>query len=132
MNIQEELLKTIEIIAQNAVSKVASDIPSTIIRQVSEENNSRYIVLIDGGERIARNGLGVPLKVGTPVWLHNPHPDKNLNDIYISAIRNGATSYTSSGGGSYDNIFIGTMAQYNLALAQGKIKVGMLVIISDD
>lgn len=54
-----------------------------------------YGVNSDGTYRIVRegqlytvpNGLGIPLKITQSVWVTMPCGNKNLKDMYISAIR---------------------------------------------
>lgn len=76
MNIQEEIFKTIENIAGKNSSSGPIDIPTVIL---GVDRGGKYKVKINGVDRLAKDGIGLNLKVGTAVWVHAMNGDfKNL------------------------------------------------------
>lgn len=78
MNIQEEIFRSIENIAKTNSSSTLSDFPTVIL---GVEESGRYKVKINGIERIVRDGIGLELNIGTPVWVHAMNGD--FNQLYI-------------------------------------------------
>lgn len=82
MNIQEEIFRTIENIAGKNSSSAPIDIPTVIL---GVNKNGKYMVKINGVERLAKDGIGLNLKVGTNVWVHAMNGD--FKNLYIISRR---------------------------------------------
>lgn len=78
VNIQEEIFRSIENLASKNKAPIYSDIPTVI---VGLDKGNKYKVKIDGVERIAKDGIGLGLKTGIPVWCHAMNGD--INELYI-------------------------------------------------
>ena len=64
---QERLLQTIEILIEKAMRKrMASRDVATVIL---ENKDDKYRVNIDGHDYWLKDGIGLGLKVGMPVWI---------------------------------------------------------------
>lgn len=82
MNIQEEILKSIELMLQKALEKhQTSDVASV----VTEIKNNKYKVTINGADYWVKDGVGIKPAVGTLVWIHVPNGQ--IGNAYISARR---------------------------------------------
>ena len=57
----------------------------TVIYGVNSDGT--YQIVREGQLYTVPNGLGIPLKVTQSVWVTMPCGNKNLKDMYISAIR---------------------------------------------
>lgn len=86
MNINHTLLKAIEGILTNKLNKIYYDktFPSVIY---GTNDNGTYQIVREGNLYTVPNGLGIPLKVAQSVWVTMPCGNKNMKDMYISAIR---------------------------------------------
>lgn len=64
---QEELIQTIDILIEKAFKRQSRgrDISATIL----EINADKYRVNIDGHDYWLKDGIGLGLKVGMPVWI---------------------------------------------------------------
>lgn len=64
---QERLLQTIEILIEKAMRKRMSsrDVATVIL----ENKDEKYRVNIDGHDYWLKDGIGLGLKVGMPVWI---------------------------------------------------------------
>ena len=64
---QERLLQTIEILIEKAMRKRMSsrDVATVIL----ENKDDKYRVNIDGHDYWLKDGIGLGLKVGMPVWI---------------------------------------------------------------
>ena len=76
MNIQEEIFRSIENIAKPN-TPTFMDFP-TVIEGVGKDG---YKVKVNGVERIAKNGIGLSLRKGDPVWCHAMNG--NIGQLYI-------------------------------------------------
>lgn len=86
MNINQTLLKTFEGILENKLSKIYYDKTfPTVIYGVNDDGT--YQIVREGYLYTVPNGLGIPLKETQSVWVTMPCGNKNLKDMYISAIR---------------------------------------------
>lgn len=86
MNIQREILRTIEVIVQKAIEdlNIPRDVP-TIIKEQDLKGN--YLVTIDGSDYWVKDGVGLGvLAPMTSVWVHIPYSD-NLSSAFIIAKR---------------------------------------------
>lgn len=78
MNIQEEIFRSIESIAKKQSSSTSADYPTVIL---GVEGKNKYKVKINGVERIAKDGIGLGLSVGTAVWVHAMNGD--IGKLYV-------------------------------------------------
>ncbi len=81
MSVQEELIKTIETMLQknNHNNQYSRDVSSV----VTNINNDKFEVKIENSVYWIKNGVGVTLHIGDPVWVHIPNG--NLNEMFIMA-----------------------------------------------
>lgn len=86
MNINQTLLKSIEGILADKLDKIYYDktFPS-VIYDVNEDGTCQ--IVREGNLYTVPNGLGIPLKVTQAVWVTMPCGNKNMKDMYISAVR---------------------------------------------
>lgn len=86
MNITQTLLKAIENIVSDKLKTVYYDktFPSVIY---GVNDDGTYQIVKEGQLYTVPNGLGIQLKVTQSVWVTMPCGNKNLKDMYISAIR---------------------------------------------
>jgi hypothetical protein len=97
MNIQNEIIKTIELIVQKTVENQQNlDVSSVVIGTKGDKAK----VIVDGVEYWVDNTLG--LEVGDGVWMHIPNSRKNMNQMYMSNTKTKAISGGGSGGGGGD------------------------------
>ena len=82
MNIQEEIFRSIENIANKNPSPKKMDIPTIIL---GVEGTNKYKVNIDGSDKIVKDGIGLNIKVGDMVWVHAMNG--NLGELYIISRR---------------------------------------------
>ncbi len=86
MNINQTLLKTIEKLLSEKLNTIYYDKTfPTVIYGVNSDGT--YQIVREGQLYTVPNGLGIPLKVTQSVWVTMPCGNKNLKDMYISAIR---------------------------------------------
>ncbi|MBD5497571.1 MAG: hypothetical protein HDR11_07375 [Lachnospiraceae bacterium] len=86
MNINQTLLKTIEKLLSEKLNTIYYDKTfPTVIYGVN--NDGTYQIVREGQLYTVPNGLGIPLKITQSVWVTMPCGNKNLKDMYISAIR---------------------------------------------
>lgn len=64
---------------RNSSNIQSCDIPSI----VTNINNNKFEVQIDNIAYWIKNGVGVALSVGDPVWIHVPNG--NMNEMFIMA-----------------------------------------------
>lgn len=86
MNMNQTLLKAIEKLLSDKLNTIYYDktFPSVIY---GVNDDGTYQIVRGGQLYTVPNGLGVPLKVTQSVWITMPCGNKNLKDMYISAIR---------------------------------------------
>lgn len=84
MSIQQEVLRSIEIMVQESIAKFQN---TEIASVVEEKNGSDYIVSIDGNRYAVKDGINLQPKVGTPVWVKLPYGRGNMTGAYIMARR---------------------------------------------
>lgn len=79
--LQEELLKTIETMIQKSQNNHSQsrDIASVI----TDISNDKFEVQIYNDIYWVKNGVGITLNVGDPVWIHIPNG--NMNEMFIMA-----------------------------------------------
>lgn len=82
MNIQEEIFRSIENIANKNSSSIPSDIPTVIL---GIEGVNKFRVKINGSDRIVKDGIGLNLKVGDMIWCHAMNG--NVGDLYVMCKR---------------------------------------------
>ena len=84
MNLNRTLLTSIEKILSEKLSTIYYDktFPSIIYGV-----NNTYQIVREGHLYTVPNGLGIPLQMAQGVWVTIPGGNKNLKDMYISAIR---------------------------------------------
>ena len=86
MDIQSEILKTIEIMIDKSIAKlnIPRDVP-TVIK--SQDSQGRYLVTIDGSDYWVKDQVGLSdLHPMTSVWVHIPNSN-NLSSAFILAKR---------------------------------------------
>ncbi len=86
MSINQTLLKAIEKLLSDKLNTIYYDktFPSVIY---GANNDGTYQIVREGHLYTVPNGLGIPLKITQSVWVTMPCGNKNLKDMYISAIR---------------------------------------------
>lgn len=92
MNLNQTLLTSIEKILSDKLSGIYYDktFPSVIY---GVNNDGTYRIVQEGQLYTVPNGLGIPLKMAQSVWVTIPGGNKNLKDMYISAIRENKNKY---------------------------------------
>ena len=97
MDIQNEIIKTIELIVQKAVENQQNLDVSSVVVGI---NGNKAQVIVDGNIYEVNNTLG--LKKGDNVWLHIPNSRNNMNQMFMMARKSGTISGGSSdsGGGT--------------------------------
>lgn len=86
MNIQNEILKAIEIIIDKKLEKYA--IVSDVQSIVTDVKNDKYKVFINGSEYWVKCGFDTTsINIGTPVWVHLPNGNQNFKSAFIIAKR---------------------------------------------
>lgn len=81
-NIQEEIFRSIENIANKSSSSPQMDMPTVIL---GEEGGKKYRVKINGVDRTVTDGIGLDLKIGDMVWCHAMNGD--AGQIYVMCRR---------------------------------------------
>lgn len=81
ISLQEEILKTMETILQ----RNTNDHPQSrdVASVVTKIHQDQYEVQIDGTVYLVKNGVGINLNVGDPVWIHIPNG--NITEMFIMA-----------------------------------------------
>lgn len=82
MDIQEQLLKAIEIIVDRKIVK--SSPVQTVPSIVKDKREGKYYVAINGADYWVTNGTDMTFNVGSSVWVHIP---SDLNNAFIIARR---------------------------------------------
>lgn len=83
MDIQSELLRTIELLVNQAVANLKNNDVTGIVTSI---DGRIYTVKIDGAEYKCKDGVGCSPTVGSCVWCRIPNG--NWNDMYIAALTN--------------------------------------------
>ena len=55
----------------------------SIASVITEVKDNKYKVVVNGAEYWVKDGIGLDLKIGTPVWLYKPNG--NINQMFIMA-----------------------------------------------
>ncbi len=84
MSIQAEILRSIEIMVQEALKKYER---TEVAAVVESANNGKYMVSIDGYQYEVKDGINLNPSVGTPVWVKLPNGTGNMTGAYIMAKR---------------------------------------------
>ncbi|MDE7070775.1 MAG: hypothetical protein K2O86_02215 [Clostridia bacterium] len=86
MNINQTLLKSIEKLLSDKLNTIYYDktFPTAIY---GVNSDGTYQIVRSGQLYTVPNGLGIPLKITQNVWVTMPCGNKNLKDMYISAVR---------------------------------------------
>lgn len=84
MSIQQEVLRSIEIMVQESIAKFQNTELASVVEEV---NGSEYIVSIDGNRFAVKDGINLQPTVGTPVWVKCPYGRGNMTGAYIMARR---------------------------------------------
>lgn len=80
-SLQDELLKTIETVLQkNNDHTLQSHDAASVITNI---NNDKYEIKIENTAYWVKNGVGLALHIGDPVWIHIPNGD--MNEMFIMA-----------------------------------------------
>lgn len=82
MNIQEEILKSIETMVEKTILKFQNPDVASVVTGI---HNGKYQVSINGADYYVKDGVGISPGVGTAVWIHIPNG--NLKNAYIAALR---------------------------------------------
>ena len=82
MDIQEEIIKAIELIVERKITN--SSPVQTVASIVKEVKEDKYLVAINGADYWVKNGTDITLTMGIPVWVHIPG---DLNNAFIIAKR---------------------------------------------
>lgn len=86
MNMNQTLLKAIERLLFDKLNTIYYDKTfPTVIYGINSDGTCQ--IVREGQLYTVPNGLGIPLKVTQSVWVTMPCGNKNLKDMYISAIR---------------------------------------------
>ena len=80
MSIQEEIIKTVEIIVQKYMTKLK--ISRDVVCVITDISGDKYKINIDGTNYWVKDGIGLNLTVGTQVWIRIVG-----NERYISSIK---------------------------------------------
>ena len=84
MSIQAEILKSIEIMVQEALRKYEKTEMAAVVEAVKGD---KYIVTIDGYQYEVKDGINLNPSIGTPVWVKLPNGTGNMTGAYIMAKR---------------------------------------------
>ena len=84
MSIQDELLKSMQIMIEEAAKKIQSAEYASVVESV---RNGKYTVSIDGYKYEVKDGINLQPTVGTPVWVKCPYGKGNMTGAYIMARR---------------------------------------------
>lgn len=80
MSIQDEILKSIDIMVRKSIEQYQKlDVASV----VTEIKDNKYKVTIDGADYYVKDGVGINPVVGMSVWVHIPNSD--MKNAYIAA-----------------------------------------------
>lgn len=82
MDLQEELLKAIEIIVDRKI--INSSPVQTVTSIVKDKRDGKYYVAINGADYWVTNGTNITFNIGSAVWVHVPG---DLNNAFIIAKR---------------------------------------------
>ena len=83
LNIQEEIFKSIETIVRRVME--TSHIPLVVPSAIVDARNDKFVVVINGNNYSVKNGTGIELERGTPVWV--TVPDGDYKNAFICAKR---------------------------------------------
>lgn len=83
MSIQDELIKTIEIIVNRKINNIVQS--RDVATVVTDISGDKYKVNIDGGDYWIKDGIGLGLTVGMGVWVYVPNG--KLGNAYVCAKR---------------------------------------------
>lgn len=67
MSIQDEIIKTVEMVVKKYISKI--DVSRDVVSVVTAISNNKYKVTVDGVDHWLKDGIGLNLTVGTQVWI---------------------------------------------------------------
>lgn len=84
MSIQQEILKSIEIMVQESIDKLQNAEIASVVEAV---NDGMYTISIDGYKFEVKDGVNLRPSVGTPVWVKCPYGKGNMTGAYIMARR---------------------------------------------
>ena len=84
MSIQAEIIRSIEIMVQEALRKYEK---TEVAAVVEATRNGKYVVTIDGYQYEVSDGINLRPSVGTPVWVKLPNGTGNMTGAYIMARR---------------------------------------------
>lgn len=68
-DIQDEIIKTIEIMVNGVLKKKMKTSSRDVATVILENKDDKYRVNIDGHDYWLKDGIGLGLKVGMPVWI---------------------------------------------------------------
>lgn len=84
MSIQQEILRSIEIMVQESIDKLQNTEIASVVEAVKGD---KYTVSIDGYKYEVKDGINLRPSVGTPVWVKCPYGKGNMTGAYIMARR---------------------------------------------
>lgn len=82
MDIQTEIIKSIDLIVQKALEKYRDN---DVIGIVTEVKGEMCTISLNGATYKVKNGIGVSLRSGDKVWLRIPN--NNYKNMYIASKR---------------------------------------------
>lgn len=87
MSIQDELIKTIELMIDKKISdRMNLDVQSTVI----DVKDGKYQIMLDGATYWVYDAVGCSPTVGSAVWVHTPNNRNNMTQAFIIGLRGGA------------------------------------------
>lgn len=85
MDIQEEIIKSIDVIVRKYMERYQLVDVTGIVTGEKNEKTNKYQVTINGADYHLKDGVNINPTVGTAVWVHVPNGD--MKNAYISARR---------------------------------------------
>ena len=82
MDIQTEIIKSIDLIVQKALEKYKDN---DVVGVITAVNGNMCTISLNGATYNVKNGIGISLKNGDQVWLRIPN--NNYKNMYIASKR---------------------------------------------
>ncbi len=86
INIQEEIIKTVEQIVEKYLSKYSQK-NTEIATVVIGISSDKYKVCINNIDYWIKDGVNIQPSIGDAVWVRTPNGSNNMNGAYICAKR---------------------------------------------
>lgn len=93
VNIQDEIIKTIELMVDKAIGDKTSTEFNGVVTSITDKGT--YMVSSNGNEIEVCDGVGCNPSVGSSVWVHNP-VGTTTNSAYIAGVRGKSASVTGN------------------------------------